>query len=177
MLLGNQTWQFPNKPVILSTGVVGGPFEAEGPLAKDFDILHEDTWLGQDSFEKAEEKMLEQACQKAIEKAGLKKGDIQYFLSGDLMNQIISSSFAARTLGCPYIGLFGACSTSMEGLALGSLILDSQSANYVLCGTASHNSSVERTKTAYGAVDRYRSRCSRTWQTRKRADCHSSNDG
>ncbi|RXT09082.1 stage V sporulation protein AD [Ammoniphilus sp. CFH 90114] len=153
MLQGHQTWVFSNKPVILSTGVVGGPFEAEGPLADDFDMLHQDTWLGQDSFEKAEKKMLEQACEKAIEKAGLKKEDIQFFLSGDLMNQIISSSFAARTLGCPYIGLFGACSTSMEGLALGSLIMNSQSANYVLCGTASHNSSVEkqfRYPTEYG---------------------------
>jgi stage V sporulation protein AD len=153
MLHGHQTWEFHNKPVILSTGVVGGPFEAKGPLAEDFDILHGDTWLGQDSFEKAEKKLLEQACEKAIDKAGLKKEDIQFFLSGDLMNQIITSSFAARSLGAPYLGLFGACSTSMEGLALGALIINSQSANYVLCGTGSHNSSVEkqfRYPTEYG---------------------------
>ncbi len=153
MLHGHQTWEFPNKPVIVATGVVGGPFEAKGPLAEDFDILHGDTWLGQDSYEKAEKKLLEQACEKAIEKAGLKKEDIQFFLSGDLMNQIITSSFAARTLGAPYFGLFGACSTSMEGLALGSLIINSYCAEYVLCGTASHNSSVEkqfRYPTEYG---------------------------
>ncbi|MEW9673654.1 stage V sporulation protein AD [Ammoniphilus sp. 3BR4] len=153
MLHGHQTWEFPNKPVILSTGVVGGPFEAQGPLAEDFDILHGDTWLGQDSFEKAEKKMLEQACEKAIDKAKLKKEDVQFFFAGDLMNQIISSSFTARTLGCPYIGLFGACSTSMEGLALGSFIVNNNGANYVLCGTASHNSSVEkqfRYPTEYG---------------------------
>lgn len=153
MLHGHQTWEFHNKPVIVATGVVGGPFEARGPLAEDFDILHGDTWLGQDSFEKAEKKLLEQACEKAIEKAGLKKEDIQFFLSGDLMNQIITSSFAARTLGAPYFGLFGACSTSMEGLALGSLIINSYCAEYLLCGTASHNSSVEkqfRYPTEYG---------------------------
>jgi len=153
MLHGHQTWEFFHQPVILATGVVGGPMEAQGPLAKDFDILHGDLWLGQDSYEKAEKKMLEQACEKAIEKAGLKKEDIQFFLSGDLMNQIISSSFCARTLGAPYLGLFGACSTSMEGLALASLIIDSQCARYVLCGTASHNASVEkqfRYPTEYG---------------------------
>lgn len=153
MLHGHQTWEFHNKPVIVATGVVGGPFEAKGPLAEDFDILHGDTWLGQDSFEKAEKKLLEQACEKAIEKAGLKKEDIQFFLSGDLMNQIITSSFAARTLGAPYLGLFGACSTSMEGLAIGSLIINSYCAEYLLCGTASHNSSVEkqfRYPTEYG---------------------------
>ena len=115
MLKGHQSWVYENKPVILGRSAVGGPFEAQGAVAEDFDILHDDMWLGQESFEKAEKKLLEQACEKAMDKAGLKKDDIQFFFSGDLMNQIISSSFAARTLGIPYFGLFGACSSSMEG--------------------------------------------------------------
>ncbi|MCG9967364.1 stage V sporulation protein AD [Pelotomaculum terephthalicicum JT] len=154
MLHGHQTWVFSNKPTILSAAAVGGPFEAKGPLAEDFDILHGDLWLGQDSYEKAEKKMLEEACETAIKKAGLQKQDLQFFLSGDLMNQIISSSFAARTLAIPYLGLYGACSSSMESLALGSLIIDSQSANYVLCGTSSHNAAAEkqyRYPTEYGS--------------------------
>lgn len=154
MLQGHQTWVFPNKPVILSTAAVGGPFEAQGPLAEDFDILHGDLWLGQDSYEKAEKKMLEEACEIAVKKAGLQKQDVQFFLGGDLMNQIVSSSFAARTLAVPYLGLFGACSTSMESLALGALIVDSQAGNYVICGTVSHNAAVEkqfRYPTEYGS--------------------------
>lgn len=154
MLHGHQTWIFPNRPTILATATVGGPFEARGPLAEDFDTLHGDLWVGQDSYEKAEKKMLEEACEQAIRKAGLQKADIQFFLSGDLMNQIISSSFAARTLAVPYLGLFGACSSSMESLALASLLVDSQSGNYVLCGTASHNAAVEkqfRYPTEYGS--------------------------
>ncbi|MBS4031450.1 MAG: stage V sporulation protein AD [Clostridiales bacterium] len=154
MLHGHQTWVFPTKPVILASAAVGGPFEAKGPLADDFDILHDDIWLGQESFEKAEKKMLEQACEKAIAKAGLKKEDIQFLLSGDLMNQIISSSFAARTLGVPFLGLFGACSSSMESLALASLLVDSKSARYALAATSSHNGSVNkqfRYPTEYGA--------------------------
>lgn len=138
----------------MSTATVGGPFEAKGPLAEDFDILHGDLWLGQDSYEKAETKMLEEACEIAIKKAALQKQDIQFFLSGDLMNQVISSSFAARTLAVPYLGLYGACSSSMESLALGSLIVDSQSGNYALCGTVSHNAAVEkqyRYPTEYGS--------------------------
>lgn len=154
MLHGHQTWVFPNKPVILSSAAIGGPFEAEGALAEDFDILHGDLWLGQDSFEKAEKKMLEEACEIAIQKAGLQKSDIQFFLSGDLMNQIISSSFVARTLSVPYIGLFGACSSSMEALSIASLLVNSNSAKYVLCGAVSHNATVEkqfRYPTEYGA--------------------------
>ncbi|MDD4334249.1 MAG: stage V sporulation protein AD [Desulfotomaculaceae bacterium] len=154
MLQGHQTWVFPNKPTIISTATVGGPFEAKGPLAEDFDLLHGDLWLGQDSYEKAEKKMLEEACKTAIKKAGLQKQDIQFFLSGDLMNQIISSSFAARTLNIPFIGLYGACSNSMESLSLGSLIVDSGSGKYVLCGTSSHNATAEkqyRYPTEYGS--------------------------
>ena len=154
MLQGEQTWVFPSRPVILATATVGGPFEAAGPLARDFDILHDDLWLGQESFEKAEKKLLEEACLKAIEKAGKKKEEVHFFLSGDLVNQIISSTFTARTLGIPYLGIFGACSSSMEGLALGSLILESGSAGLVLTATSSHNSTIEkqfRYPTEYGA--------------------------
>jgi stage V sporulation protein AD len=154
MLKGHQTWVFNNKPVILSSAASGGPFEAAGPLNNDFDILHNDIWLGQDSYEKAEKVFLEQACEKAIAKAGMKKEDIQFFLSGDLMNQIISSSFAARTLGMPYLGLFGACSSSMESLALASLIVDSKSADNALAAASSHNAAAEkqfRYPTEYGS--------------------------
>lgn len=154
MLQGHQTWIFENKPVIIGSAAVGGPFEANSALASDFDILHDDLWLGQDSFEKAEKKLLEQACETAIKKAGVKKEDIQFFFSGDLINQIISSSFTARTLGIPYLGIYGACSSSMEGLALASLLVDSKFAEMALAGTSSHNAAAEkqyRYPTEYGA--------------------------
>jgi len=153
MLVGHQSWQFKTKPAIISSSAVGGPFEGAGELAQDFDIIHKDIWLGQDSFEKAEKIFLEHACERAIVKSGIKKEDIHFFLSGDLMNQIISSSFAARTLGIPYFGIFGACSSSMEGLALASLMVDSGAAKYVIAAAGSHNASTEkqyRYPTEYG---------------------------
>ena len=154
MLHGHQTWVFPSRPVIVASAAVGGPFEARGPLAEDFDILHGDLWVGQDSYEKAERKMLEEACQKAVDKAGLRQEDIQFLLSGDLDNQIIASGFAARTLGIPFFGLYGACSTAMESLALGALLVDSNAARHVLCATSSHNAAAEkqyRYPTEYGS--------------------------
>ncbi|SET77568.1 stage V sporulation protein AD [Natronincola peptidivorans] len=154
MLKGHQSWVFESKPVIIASAAVGGPFEGNGALSEDFDILHSDIWLGQDSFEKAERKLLEEACQKAIDKAGMKKEDIQFLLSGDLMNQITPSSFAARTLGMPYLGIFGACSSSMEGLALASLMIDSKFAKNALAAASSHNAAAEkqfRYPTEYGA--------------------------
>ncbi len=88
MLQGHRTWVFENKPVIISTGVVGGPFEAKGKIPEDFDILHEDLWLGQDSYEKAHKILFEEACSRATEKAELRKDDIQFVLAGDLINQL-----------------------------------------------------------------------------------------
>ncbi|MBK1812357.1 stage V sporulation protein AD [Clostridium sp. YIM B02505] len=154
MLKGRQTWIFESKPVIISSAAVVGPFEGKGALAEDFDVIHEDVWMGADTVERAEKRLLEEACNVAIEKAGMKKEDIQFFISGDLMNQIISSSFTARSLDMPFFGVFGACSSSMEGLALASLIVDSKAAQYVLAGASSHNIAVEkqfRYPTEYGA--------------------------
>lgn len=144
MLKGHQSWIFNTRPTILASAAVGGPFEANGALADDFDILHEDLWLGQDSYEKAEKTLLEHACERAIQKSKIKKEDINFFFSGDLMNQIISSSFAARTLGIPYFGIFGACSSSMEGLSLAAQLIDSKAAKYVLTSASSHNAASEK---------------------------------
>lgn len=154
MLIGHRTWRFDQRPVIRSTGVVGGPFEANGKIASDFDILHEDLWCGQDSYEKAHRVIFEEACEKALEKAGLQKEDVHLLLGGDLVNQITPTSFAARKISAPYIGLFGACSTSMEGLALAAMIVNSGGADYILTGSSSHNTAIEkqfRYPTEYGA--------------------------
>ncbi|KPC73930.1 stage V sporulation protein AD [Laceyella sacchari] len=154
MRKGHQSWVFERKPVIQSTATVVGPFEGRGPLGEDFDVIHGESTLNQDSWEKAEKMLIEEAAQLAIDKSGLTKEQIQFFIAGDLMNQIVSTSFAARTLGMPYLGVFGACSTSMESLALGSLLVNAGAATDVLVGTCSHNSAVEkqfRYPTEYGS--------------------------
>lgn len=144
MLVGQSTWIFNNQPVIISTGTVGGPFEANGNIPNDFDILHDDMWMDQDSFEKAQQTLMEEANEIAIKKSNIEKEQVQFFISGDLINQITPTSFAAKTLDIPYFGLFSACATSMEGLALAALMINSQAAQYILTGSASHNAAAER---------------------------------
>ena len=154
MRSGERTWLFPAPPVIVATGTVVGPDEGEGPLASDYDLVHPDMELQQPSWEKAERLLLEQASDIAVSKAGLKKEQIQFYVGGDLLNQLISSTFAARSFGAPYIGVFGACSTSMESLALASLMVASGAADTVMAGTSSHNCTVEkqfRYPTEYGS--------------------------
>ncbi|PYZ98481.1 stage V sporulation protein AD [Alteribacter lacisalsi] len=154
MLLGQRTWTFHKRPVIISSGTAVGPFEGDGQLADDYDIIHEDMWCSQDSYEKAQKKLFEDAALKALDKAGKKPDDVQFIFAGDLSNQITSTSFACRTLCIPYFGLFGACSTSMEGLALAAFVMNAGGAKLVLSGAVSHNAVVEKTfryPTEYGA--------------------------
>lgn len=117
--LGQQTVAYANPPVIVATASVVGPKEGEGPLGHTFDLVIEDSYFGEESWEKAERKMLEQAVNLVLSKAQLKPQDVDYFWAGDLLNQIISANYVARTLAIPFFGLYGARSTIYEGLALG----------------------------------------------------------
>jgi len=154
MLRGKQTWWFDQRPVIIGAGTVVGPDEGEGPLASDFDLVHPELTMQQKSWEKAERLLMEQAADIALNNSNVNKQELQFYIGGDLMNQITSNSFAARTIGVPYLGVFGACSTSMESLAIASLIVNSGAAHYVLAGTCSHNCTAEkqfRYPTEYGS--------------------------
>lgn len=142
--IGKQTVKLQNPPSIIGTATIVGPKEGEGPLKDYFDIVLEDDMWGQESFEKAEAKIQEEAIKLAISNANLSTSDIDYLFSGDLLNQITSSSYTARQLEIPYFGLYGACSTMTESLSLGAMAIDGGFANYVVCATSSHFSSAER---------------------------------
>ncbi len=142
--IGKQTVQFENPPAIIATGTVVGPLEGKGPLGHLFDHVTKDELLGQKSFERAEQMMLQNAAYTALNKAGLTPEDMDYMLSGDLLNQLITSSFSALAVGVPVFGLYGACATSTEGLGLGAMLLDGGFANHVMVATASHNRTAER---------------------------------
>ncbi|WP_190279421.1 stage V sporulation protein AD [Ornithinibacillus gellani] len=143
-MLQGQTWIFKNRPRLISTGTVGGPFEAKGNIPEAFDILHDDIWMKQTSFEKAQQTMLEEACQYAIKNSNLSKEQIDFFIGGDLINQMTPTTFTADTIGIPYFGIFSACASSMEGLALAAHMINSDGATHILTGTASHNAATER---------------------------------
>jgi len=139
-----QTIIFKNKPTIIGSYSIGGPLESKGPLKDYLNYKLEDDTLQESSFEKAERKLLEHIIFGAIDDAKLQIEDIEAMLGGDLLNQIVSSSFAARKFGIPFIGLYSACATMAESLALGACLVDRQVFNTVCCSTASHFSSAER---------------------------------
>lgn len=142
--LGEATLEFGLGVPLVAGAAVGGPTEGGGPLAADFDHLYDDLVMGQTSFELAEREMLKNACFTALQKAALTPADIDFVLSGDLLNQIISSSFTARDLAVPYLGLYTACATVCEGLTLGAVLVSGGFARKVLVACASHNCTAER---------------------------------
>lgn len=142
--VGKQTIKIKNNPRIISAASIVGPKEGEGPLKDYFDIILEDDLNEQESFEKAESSMANRVITECIKEANLKEGDINYLLSGDLLNQLTASNFAARSLDIPFIGLYGACSTMALSLGMASLIVDGDYADYVIASTSSHFSSAER---------------------------------
>ena len=142
--IGKQTVKMENPPKIISVYSIVGPKEGEGPLGSYFDEVLNDDTCGKDSYEKAESQMMFTAISKALNRAKLKEDDIDYLFSGDLLNQIISSSFAAREFSSPFFGLYGACSTMSESLSLASIIMDGGFAEHVVATTSSHFSSAER---------------------------------
>lgn len=142
--IGKQTIKLENPPKIISTFSIVGPKEGQGPLKDYFHEIIDDDLLGKDSFEKAESEMMYTAIKNAIAAANLKEEDIDYLFAGDLLNQLASSSFAARELNIPFLGLYGACSTMSESLSMAALFLDGGFANYVVASTSSHFSAAER---------------------------------
>ncbi len=139
-----RTIYFKNKPVIIGAGSIGGPKESEGSIAKFIETKLDDDMFGEDSYEKAESKMLFNAIKTSIINAKKKENEIDTIISGDLLNQIVASTFAARNFSCGYLGVYNACSTFSESLLIGATLIDGGYMNNVVCATSSHFSSAER---------------------------------
>ncbi len=142
--IGNQSYIL-SKPVnILSTACIVGPKEKDGPLNSYFDQCLEDEFWGENSWEKAESKIIKETVNMAIAKSNTASSQIDFCFAGDLLNQCISSSFGLRESNIPFFGIFGACSTFGEALTLGSITIDGDFANHVVCGASSHFCSAEK---------------------------------
>ncbi len=142
--LGKQTVMFQNPPSIMATSSIVGPKEGQGPLKDYFDIIIQDDLWGEESWEKCESKLQQEAVRLALSNAKIVESQVDYLFAGDLLNQIIASSFSARSLQIPFFGLYGACSTMTESISLGAMIIDGGYADKVACVASSHFSTAER---------------------------------
>ena len=142
--MSGQTITFKTRPKIVSVSSVAGTKESEGIIGKYADTLLKDDMFGETTYERAECKMLIHVIDGAIKKGRLRREDIGLLVSGDLLNQIISASFAAREFDIPFLGVYGACSTMAESLCLSAVFLDGGHVPYAVAATGSHFASAER---------------------------------
>lgn len=138
-----KTYIFESEPLIIGSAGVAGKKEGEGPLGADFDMVFEDTTMGQDSFELAESAMLHDAIIRALSSANVSPKDVDFVMTGDLLDQCTGSCFALKDLEMPFIGMYGACSTMALTLC-NSAMLVSAGANICVAGASSHFASSER---------------------------------
>lgn len=139
-----QTFRLKKQPKIVGNYTIVGPKEGHGNFGPYFDYVMKNDLFGEKTFEKAERKMLESAITGVIEAAHLQARDIDIMIAGDLLNQIISSSYAARAFQFPFLGVYGACSTMAESMAVASVLVDGGYCKNVVCCTGSHFSTAER---------------------------------
>ena len=142
--IGEHTIKFDTPPTITSVASIVGPKESQGPLAKYFDQCLDDEFWGETTWEKAESKIIKETVNTAISKSEISHNEIDFCFAGDLLNQCISSGFGLRDLNVPFFGVFGACSTFVESMSLGSIFLEANAANNIICATSSHFCSAEK---------------------------------
>jgi len=142
-----------NNVYINETGTVTGPYESNGPLSKYFDKSYKDFYMGLPTWEQAESKLINDAVDIVLNKVDRTKFDIDVFISGDLLNQIAASNLAATSLGIPYLGIYNACATSVEGLILAANMIEAKQIKNAITCASSHNNAAEkqfRYPTEYG---------------------------
>lgn len=141
---GSQSLLLDNPVYIRGRASVVGKKEGEGPLGKLFDQVIEDPLFAMNTWEEAESKFLRTAGEMAIKNAGLSSEQIRYAFAGDLLGQLIATSFGMAPLNIPLFGLYGACANIGSALSLGAMTVSSGYADDVLCLASSHFGSAEK---------------------------------
>lgn len=143
-MIGKQSIRFEHPPYLLASSSIVGQKELEGPLGKLFDEIIEDPMAGEDNWEKAESEFIKRAIELAIQKADLQKEDIRYLFAGDLLGQLIATSFGVKDFEIPVFGIYGACSSAGEGISLASMAVAGGFADYAVAASSSHFGSAEK---------------------------------
>jgi len=141
---GIQSVKFEEPPIICAAASVVGQKEGDGPFGDVFDQIESDPKVGGDTWEAAEGRLQERAAELAIQKAGCGKEAIRYIVAGDLLGQLMASSFGLAGFDKPLFGVYGACSTMGESIGIGSMLVEGGFADYVLAMTSSHFASAEK---------------------------------
>lgn len=143
-----------NNVYLDEVSTVVGPYEAKGPLGNKFDKSYKDLYNGEKTWEQAEAHLLEESIDILLNKSNEEISKIDLIISGDLLNQVTSSSYGVLKYNRPFLGIYSACASSVEGIIIASSMIDSKKIKNCVVSTSSHNMSSEkqfRNPTEYGA--------------------------
>ena len=147
---------FTYKNVYLNeVSTIAGPYEIKGPLGSYFDKTYDEFYFHKKTWEQAESKLIEESIDMVLRKLDKTRFDIDVHISGDLLNQIVASNYAASRLKIPFLGIYSACATSMEGMIIGANMVEAKLVKNCLVTTSSHNNAAEkqfRYPVEYGAL-------------------------
>ncbi len=133
-----------NNVYLSNVSSIVGPIEDRGPLSKYFDSSYDNLYCGMSTWEQAECKMLIDSVDMLLYKVNRLRQDIDLHISGDLLNQIVSTNYASASLSIPLIGIYSACSTSVLGMIIGSNMIDASQIRNCIVSTSSHNNGAEK---------------------------------
>ena len=144
MQVGKASLRFEHPAFVASWASVAGKKEGQGPLADEIDVKEQDETFGMENWEQAESAMQKQAADLALEKGNIHRREVRYLFAGDLLGQLIATSFGTVDLEIPLFGLYGACSTMGEALGLGAMCVNAGYADRVLTLASSHYATAEK---------------------------------
>ena len=144
MQVGKASLRFEHPAFVASRASVAGKKEGQGPLADEIDVKEQDEMFGMENWEQAESAMQKQAADLALEKGNIHRREVRYLFAGDLLGQLIATSFGTVDLEIPLFGLYGACSTMGEALGLGAMCVNAGYADRVLTLASSHYATAEK---------------------------------
>ena len=136
---------------------VVGPLERDG-LLESYDLVMDDYYYGESTFEQAEIKMQKIVLENLLNKNKLNESKIDALIGGDLINQISISSYNASNFKIPYLGVYSACASYAEELIIGASLISGKLAKNIVTITSSHNLNAERQfryPVEYGAVKKH----------------------
>ena len=143
----DDTLLFDAPPTVAAWAAAGGKKESEGPLASAFDFVTQDAAFGEqgcENWEQAESLLQRKAVELCLRKADIPRSKVDLAFAGDLQAQCTASNYTMRELGIPFAGVYGACSTMAQGLALGGVLVESGAAARLAVSASSHFCSAER---------------------------------
>ena len=123
---------------------VVGKREYDGPFGEEFDLHDPTEKFGMNTWEKAESEMQRLALNTALAKVSSDERNVGALFAGDLLNQCVGSSYGLLSFDIPYFGLYGACSTAVEGIMLSAMMVNAGYYSVCAAVTSSHNCTAER---------------------------------